>query len=125
MLKRLCDPKTASLDTNTVSTTTTQLGNKTSSSNSNNKPPHDRNRAGGVKSVTTTVQQESDDQTTPQQLNPNEKEQLNGGANRGRSKNLVKWITEDFQEDKNLDKVKRTLLVTLDDISKGYSTYQC
>lgn len=72
------------------------------------------------------MQQESDDQTTPQQLNPNEKEQLNnGGANRGRSKNLVKWITEDFQEDKNLDKVKRTLLVTLDDISKGYSTYQC
>ena len=39
---------------------------------------------------------------------------------RGRSKNLVKWIQEEF-EDKNLDKAKRTLLVTLDDISKGYS----
>ena len=37
-----------------------------------------------------------------------------------RVKNPYKWITEEF-EDKNLDKVKRTLLVTLDDIAKGYS----
>jgi hypothetical protein len=29
---------------------------------------------------------------------------------------------EEF-EDKNLDKVKRTLLVTLDDISKGFSKF--
>ena len=43
---------------------------------------------------------------------PNEKGQ--------RVKNPYKWITEEF-EDKNLDKVKRTLLVTLDDIAKGYS----
>jgi len=35
-------------------------------------------------------------------------------------KNPYKWIMEEF-EDKRLDKVKRTLLVTLDDISKGYS----
>jgi len=31
---------------------------------------------------------------------------------------------EEF-EDKRLDKVKRTLLVTLDDISKGYSKTTC
>ena len=37
-------------------------------------------------------------------------------------KNPYKWITEEF-EDKNLDKVKRTLLVTLDDISKGFSKF--
>lgn len=37
-----------------------------------------------------------------------------------RVKNPYKWITEEF-EDKNLDKVKRTLLVTLDDIAKGYN----
>jgi hypothetical protein len=43
---------------------------------------------------------------------------VNGGKTR--PKNLVKWIMEEF-EDKNLDKVKRTLLVTLDDISKGNS----
>ncbi|CAF0751117.1 unnamed protein product [Brachionus calyciflorus] len=54
-----------------------------------------------------------------------------------KSKNPYKWIVEEFDEDKNLEKVKRTLLVTLDDISKninrrsrsvsttrtGYSTY--
>ena len=34
--------------------------------------------------------------------------------------NPYKWIKEDF-EDRNLDKVKRALLVTLDDISKGKS----
>ena len=48
----------------------------------------------------------------------------NGGADHHRAgqrvKNPYKWITEEF-EDKNLDKVKRTLLVTLDDIAKGYS----
>jgi hypothetical protein len=32
--------------------------------------------------------------------------------------NPYKWIMEEF-ENKNLDKVRRTLLVTLDDISKG------
>ena len=37
-----------------------------------------------------------------------------------KSKNAYKWIMEEF-EDKNLDKVKRTLLVALDDISKGTS----
>lgn len=36
-------------------------------------------------------------------------------------KNPYKWIMEEFDHDKNLDKVKRTLLVTLDDISKGFS----
>ena len=36
------------------------------------------------------------------------------------AKNPYKWIKEEF-EDKNLDKVKRTLLVTLDDIAKGFS----
>ena len=35
-------------------------------------------------------------------------------------KNPYKWITEEF-ENRNLDKVKRNLLVTLDDISKGTS----
>ena len=35
-------------------------------------------------------------------------------------KNPYKWIMEEF-EDKNLDNVKRTLLVALDDISKGFS----
>ena len=34
--------------------------------------------------------------------------------------NPYKWLMEEF-EDKNLDKVKRTLLGTLDDISKGFS----
>lgn len=38
-----------------------------------------------------------------------------------KSKNAYKWMMEDFDQDKNLDKVKRTLLVTLDDISKGFS----
>ena len=37
-------------------------------------------------------------------------------------KNPYKWIMEEF-EDKNLDKVKRTLLVALDDISKGFSKF--
>ena len=37
-----------------------------------------------------------------------------------KTKNPYKWIMEEF-EDKRLDKVKRTLLVALDDISKGYS----
>ena len=36
--------------------------------------------------------------------------------------NPLKWIQEEF-EDRNLDKVKRTLLVTLDDISKGMSKW--
>lgn len=35
-------------------------------------------------------------------------------------KNPYKWIMEEF-ENRNLDKVKRNLLVTLDDISKGTS----
>lgn len=34
--------------------------------------------------------------------------------------NPYKWIKEDF-EDRDLDKVKRALLCTLDDISKGKS----
>lgn len=38
-----------------------------------------------------------------------------------KSKNAYKWMMEDFDQDKNLDKVKRTLLVALDDISKGFS----
>jgi hypothetical protein len=37
-----------------------------------------------------------------------------------KAKNPYKWIKEEF-EDKNLDKVKRTLLVALDDIAKGYN----
>jgi hypothetical protein len=41
-------------------------------------------------------------------------------GNKPKAKNPYKWIMEEF-EDKNLDKVKRTLLVALDDISKGYS----
>lgn len=61
------------------------------------------------------------DQTAPQQQQQQQKQQqLQQQQQRGRSKNLVKWIQEEF-EDKNLEKVKRTLLVTLDDISKGYS----
>ena len=43
-----------------------------------------------------------------------------GSVKKQKAKNPYKWITEDF-EDKNLDKVKRTLLIALDDISKGYS----
>lgn len=38
-----------------------------------------------------------------------------------KSKNAYKWMMEDFDQDKNLDKVKRTLLIALDDISKGFS----
>jgi hypothetical protein len=34
------------------------------------------------------------------------------------SNNPYKWIMEEF-ENKNLDKIKRSLLVTLDDLSKG------
>ena len=37
-------------------------------------------------------------------------------------KNPYKWMMEEF-EDTNLDKVKRTLLVALDDISKGFSKW--
>lgn len=66
------------------------------------------NQPVGIESTTTNGSDETD-QTAPQ-----------SETSRGRSKNLVKWIQEEF-EDKNLDKVKRTLLVTLDDISKGYS----
>ena len=38
------------------------------------------------------------------------------------NKNPYKWIMEEF-ENNNLDKVKRTLLATLDDISKGIGKY--
>ena len=46
----------------------------------------------------------------------------NNNSLSGKKKNVnpYKWLMEEF-EDKNLDKVKRTLLVTLDDISKGFS----
>ncbi|RNA29051.1 hypothetical protein BpHYR1_031251 [Brachionus plicatilis] len=38
-----------------------------------------------------------------------------------KSKNAYRWMMDDFDQDKKLDKVKRTLLVTLDDISKGFN----
>jgi hypothetical protein len=44
----------------------------------------------------------------------------NNNGKAAKNKNPYKWIMEEF-EDKNLDKVKRTLLVALDDISKGTS----
>ena len=53
----------------------------------------------------------------------------NGGGGNGftrendaldKAKTPYNWMMEDF-EDKNLDKMKRTLLVALDDISKGLS----
>ena len=55
-------------------------------------------------------------------INENNKENVNNLlVNNKKSKHTYKWIVEEFDEDKNLDKVKRTLLVTLDDISKGFS----
>lgn len=55
-------------------------------------------------------------------INENNKENVNNLlVSNKKSKNPYKWIVEEFDEDKNLDKVKRTLLVTLDDISKGFS----
>lgn len=53
--------------------------------------------------------------------NNENKENVNNLLVNKKSKNPYKWIVEEFDEDKNLDKVKRTLLVTLDDISKGFS----
>lgn len=46
--------------------------------------------------------------------------QENNTFQKKKNVNPYKWLMEEF-EDKNLDKVKRTLLVTLDDISKGFS----
>jgi len=48
----------------------------------------------------------------------NEKAKEMNGKAAHKPNNPYKWIHEEF-ENRNLDKVKRTLLVTLDDISKG------
>ena len=42
----------------------------------------------------------------------------NNNMNTSRNKNSINWLMEEF-DDKNLEKAKRTLLVALDDISRG------
>jgi hypothetical protein len=42
--------------------------------------------------------------------------------NSSHEKNPYHWMMDDFGDNKQLEKAKRSLLVTLDDISKGLST---
>ena len=94
---RLCDPKTAQLNNTKLNRQQTRLKQDISDTNLNLNDSNNNN------SITTN--------------NNNNTNTINITKTK---KNPYKWLMEDF-EDKNLDKVKRTLLVALDDISKGFS----
>jgi hypothetical protein len=109
----LCDPKK-------------QLANMTQNSpgtkNSNNN--HTKNSSFVLNDIKNN-QFEIDDLNNNNKRNRNnnngEQKDSENSEKKANQTNPYKWIMQEFEEDKSLDKVKRTLLVTLDDISKGYS----
>lgn len=94
----------------------TNLNTANNANESNNNNNNTNNTTGNLVNISTNSSKNNETITST-----NNSSSSTAAANgKTKPKNLVKWIMEEF-EDKNLDKVKRTLLVTLDDISKGYS----
>jgi len=113
----LCDPKKQQANTSQNST----QGAVNTSNNNKNNSKNSSFVLNDIKNNQFDIDDLNNNNKRNRNNNNGELNDSNNSEKKANQTNPYKWIMQDFEEDKSLDKVKRTLLVTLDDISKGYS----